>query len=777
MSISTEPSANTKNASVSAAALAPRTLMLGKGWFPDELGGLDRYYRELLEHLPEASGVVIGNGATVPPRVTGVSDHARPLPHRLVAFWRAVQRAADGTDVVDAHFALYALAPLWLGRLRRKPIVLHFHGPWADENVAAGDGSSVRHTARRLLERATYRRADEAIVLTSAFRQVLVERYGMRPWNINVEPPGVDLGRFTPGPSDQARESLGLDRDAFVAVAVRRLVPRMGLEILLEAWTRAVRRMPSGSTLLIVGDGPLRGTLTTAVANSGVGDSVRILGRVGEERLVELYRAANVAVVPTIEHEGFGLVVIEAAACGTPSIVTGAGGLPEALAGLDDSLIVPANDPEALRDRLLRAQANRPSSAAMRAHASLFDWSAVAERHRGIVRRAVTRSGRDDRLKVVYLGHVARLSGGEIALLRLLPHLEGVSAHVVLAEDGPLVGRLHLAGISTEVLPLRDSARNLRKGDVDGRGISPGVAGAAAAYVLRLAVRLKQLQPDLVHTNSLKAGVYGSLAARLAGIPVIWHVRDRIADDYLPRSAVVLVRGMSRHLATAVVANSHSTMETLAAPSKPVMIYSVIPEVMSDALPRDRSNGGPLTFGIVGRLAPWKGQELFLRAFARAFPDREERAVVVGGALFGEDHYAQGLAILAEALGIGRRVELRGHRSDVWEELSRLDVLVHASITPEPFGQVILEGMAAGVPVIAARAGGPAEILRHDVTGVLYEPKSVDELACAMRRMQDPRLRERLSTAARGSLGPYSPRVVAAELQELYAQVAARARS
>jgi glycosyltransferase involved in cell wall biosynthesis len=326
------------------------------------------------------------------------------------------------------------------------------------------------------------------------------------------------------------------------------------------------------------------------------------------------------------------------------------------------------------------------------------------------------------------------------------------------------------------VLPLTHSVRHLRKGEVDHRGLSPGVAGVTAAYVVRLAARLRQLRPDLVHTNSLKAGVYGSLAARLAGIPMIWHVRDRIEEDYLPRPAVILVRRMSRYLATAVVANSRSTMETLMAPSKPVVIYSVLPEVMSDVPLRNRAVGRPLTFGMVGRLAPWKGQDVFLRAFARAFPSGDERATVVGGALFGEDDFALGLPRLADALGIADRVELRGHRADVWDELSRVDVLVHASVTPEPFGQVILEGMAAGVPVIAARAGGPAEILRDDVTGVLYEPADVGELAAAMRRMLDSTLRERLSAAARGGLGPYSPPVVAAELQQLYERVAVHSR-
>lgn len=740
--------------------------MLGKGWFPEQLGGSDRYFRDLLEHLPEASGVVIG-AAPVPRRVAAVSGHRRPLPDRLAAFWRATQAAAERADVVDSHFALYALAPLWVGRLRRKPVVVHFHGPWADENVSAGDRSRVRLFARRMLERAAYARADEVVVLTSAFRQVLVERYGVPPWRVNVEPPGVDLERFTPGGRAAARMRLGLEPDAFVAVSVRRLVPRMGLEVLLEAWRVAMPDLPRGSTLLVAGDGPLRADLAQSVRRLGLTDSVRLLGRVPDRELADLYRAADVAVVPSLEHEGFGLVVLEAAACGTPSLVTSVGGLPEAVARLDRTLVVAPGDAPGLADRLIRAQHDRPDRDATREFAEQFEWKRVADRHRRIHRRAAAGRGADSRVKVVYIDHVAQMSGGEIALTRLLPHLDKVNPHVILGEDGPLVDELHRVGISTEVFPLRDRTRDLRKDDVTPGGVSAAVAASTAAHVLRLAVRLRRLQPDLVHTNSLKAGVYGGLAARLAGIPLVWHVRDRIAEDYLPAPATALIRSMTSRLASAVIANSKATMETLVGDQRKVVIYSVLPEVMS-AAPVTRTGGGPATYGIVGRLSPWKGQDLFLRAFADAFPDGPERAVVVGAALFGEDHYALGLRRLAETLGIAGRVDFRGFRSDVWDELSRLDALVHASVTPEPFGQVVLEGMAAGVPVIAANAGGPAEILEHEVTGLLYTPGSATELAAAMRRVRDRPLADRLVTNASGEVKRYEPRMVAAQLQAVY---------
>ncbi len=788
----------------------PRVLMLGMGWFPATLGGLNRYYRSLLEQLPEARGVVIGPAEDAPGSVTVLDGPRVALVRRIWDFWLHARRAAAGAQILDAHFALYAAAPLLLaGRSRGRPVVFHFHGPWAQENVAAGDGSRARYLLRAALERRALRRADAHVVLSSAFRRVLVERYRVRPWNVHVWSPGVALDVFTPGTANdrsRVRARLDIGTETFVAVCVRRLVPRMGLDVLLDAWERVAEELPDGSLLLLVGDGPLRGALSERVAAAGsrLSGRVRILGRVSEEDLVEAYRSADVAIVPSVSLEGFGLVVPEAAACGTPSIVSEVGGLPEVTLPLDPSLVVPPGDPAALGERIVAAAGGAlPTRAATRSFAERFSWPLLAERHRALYRRLL-RDERDERPRVVYLDHVARLSGGEIALMRLLTHLRKVNPHVILGEEGPLAERLQQAGVSVEVLPIASSARDLRRDSVRlGLGAAaPLSALHTLVYTARLALRLRALRADIVHTNSLKAGVYGSLAAKAAGVPVVWHVRDRIAADYIPSSAVLLVRALIRHLADGVIANSTATLQTLPAdvrggrgggrrgdgrgddvegddyglswviPASVEAPAGVVTPADRRALARDAdpaTSAPPTTFGMLGRIAPWKGQDLFLRAFAAAFPTGAERAVVVGAAMFGEESYERELRVLAQGLGIAERVEFRGFREDVWPELGRMDVLVHASLIPEPFGTVVLEGMAAGLAVIAADEGGPASVIVDGQTGRLFRSRGLDSLAAAMLALRDdPRERERLGAAAQGAVAEYHPDAVARRLERVY---------
>jgi glycosyltransferase involved in cell wall biosynthesis len=743
--------------------------MLGKGWFPSEFGGQDRYYRQLLEQLPEARGIVVGPADDARARVIAVSSQSAPLAARLLAFARATRREAGCADLIDTHFALYTILPALSGALRQKPLMVHFHGPWADEDIAAGDASRRRHPALRYVERAVYSRARLVVTLSGASRRMLIERYGVSPWNTAVLAPGVDLERFSVGDRAQARARLGLEPDSFVVCCARRLTPQAGLDVLIEAWAQVLEADPR-ARLLIAGDGELRGALERQIREHSQGHSVTMLGRVADEDLVALYRASDVNVVPSLSFGGFGLVVLEAAACGTPSIVTSVGGLPEAIAGLGQDLVVPAASAAALGARLRSAKEGRlPARNETRAWAETHGWEQVAEMHRRVFERVVSSRRAPSKLRVVYLDHVAQLSGGELALLRLLNALTDVDAHVILAEEGDLVARLLQAGISVEVLPMRGRTRHLRKDSVRPGRLPLRAALDTISYTLRLARHLRRLRPDIVHTNSLKSGIYGSIAARLAGSPVVWHVRDRIDTDYLPRSAVVLVRALTRHLADVVISNSRATRRTLNPRDRSLVVPSVVGLPTSG--PEPSKNDGPLVVGIVGRLAPWKGQDVFLRAFAQAFPQGRQRAVIVGAALFGDAEIAYGdsLQELAEQLGVTSRVEFRGHREDVLRELRSMDVLVHASITPEPFGQVVIEGMSVQLPVVASRGGGPEEIITDGVDGLLYPRGDVAALAEILVRLEaEPQLRTKLGRAGAQRARDFAPAAIAAEIMRAY---------
>jgi len=763
----------------------PVPLLLGSAWHDDTPGGLNRYFADLLHALrrigvpPRAT--VVGPARDAPVGVYAAGNSTQALPVRLWRFWAAAGRAGRDVTLVDAHFALYAFWPVVIGRLRHLPLVVHFQGPWADESaVARNEPPAVIRTKRRL-ERSVYRRATTAVTLTGAFKKILVERYGVSPWVVQVVPPGVDLELFGPGSPKEARGRLDLAVDCPVVVTVRRLDARMGLDVLLDAWT-SVRAAVPESRLVIVGDGEERQALETIAARRGFDEDVTFLGRVDESTLVDCYRAADVTVVPTISLEGFGLVVLESLACGTPVVVTDAGGLAETVIGLEPATVVPAGDAPALASGLLKCLTDptaNPSPDCCRAHAEAHGWDDVARHHVRIYAEAVTPPAPPSRLRVVYLDHCAQLSGGELALLTLLPELHDVDAHVILGEEGPLVARLLGRGVSVEVLVLADVARGVSRDRVRAGSVPVRSLATTIGYILRLARRLRSLRPDVVHTNSLKAALYGGVAARLVGLPVVWHVRDRIADDYLPPAAVRLVRAMAGRIPDAIVANSHTTLATLGpAGVDGHVIASPVRFVPGSGLRARDGQELPLRVGMIGRLAPWKGQHVFLEAFARAFPRGREQAVIVGGSLFGEDDYGAGLRIRAKALGLEDRVTFRGFRDDVTAELATMDVVVHASTVPEPFGQVVVEAMAAGVPVIAADAGGPAEIIIAGVDGILYPPGEVQALSTAIRRLaEDPDLRDRLRTAGRRRALDFSPERVAREMMEVYRDLVATGRT
>jgi glycosyltransferase involved in cell wall biosynthesis len=381
-------------------------------------------------------------------------------------------------------------------------------------------------------------------------------------------------------------------------------------------------------------------------------------------------------------------------------------------------------------------------------------------------------------VRVTYLDHVARLSGAEIALSRLLeaagPQLE---ATVILAEEGELVERLATTGARVEVLPLAEEVRGMTREE-----LRPGLRQAHAAaevarYIRSLRRRLGELRPDLVHTTSLKASVYGMVAARAAGLPVLWHLHDRLAPDYLPSGIVPPIRLLAATAPNALVAPSRFTLRTVGSRFRRGMIVEALPNGVPYPERAVEVRDQVDTVTVVGRLTSWKGQHIFLDAFARAFPDRQVRARLVGSATFGEADYERGLRERADRLGIADRVDFAGFIPDILDELDRADLMVHSSVLADPLNTAVLEGMAAGVPVIATDTGGHVEYLRDGREGLLYRTGDVQDLTATLRRAsEDAGLRRRVAAGARERARELAPVAVAERWMALYRRLAAPPR-
>jgi glycosyltransferase involved in cell wall biosynthesis len=354
-------------------------------------------------------------------------------------------------------------------------------------------------------------------------------------------------------------------------------------------------------------------------------------------------------------------------------------------------------------------------------------------------------------VRVLFFDHTAALGGGEIALANLVSHLDPnrIKPIVVLAAEGPLADRLRLT-TETYVLPLSAAVTGQKK---DSLGFASlfrvREAVSVFQYVRQLARFMQSHNVTIVHTNSLKADIIGGLAGRLARLPVVWHVRDRIEDDYLPKYVVRAFRGLARVIPNYVIANSAATLRSLR-PRKDTTNASVIPSGCElrgkSAIVHDGTAPAALAertelrhqshVGLVGRISPWKGQHIFIQAAAlvhRDFPDA--RFFIIGAALFGEDRYDQEIRRLPGQLGIESIVKFTGFRSDVDRAIAELDLVVHASTKGEPFGQVIIEAMAAGKPVVATDGGGVPEIVEDELTGILVPMGDAQVMAQAICRI------------------------------------------
>jgi glycogen synthase len=322
-----------------------------------------------------------------------LGSREQSLPQRFRMLRKGVKEEisrGSGPVLIASHFALYGF-PL-LDVLWRRPHVVHFHGPWAFEAAAEGE-SSRAVSFKQAIERVTYATARRFIVLSEAFRDVLVRRYRVREERVDIVPGGVQADVFNTGLSrSETRERLGWPKDRLILLTVRRLARRMGLENFIEAVDQLRSKEPAILAVL-AGTGPLSRELATLVEQKNLQEHVKLAGFVPDADLPLAYRAADLSVVPSIALEGFGLIVLESLAAGTPVIVTPVGGLPEVVRGLSKDLILEGSSPVQIAEGLaarLGARSKLPSDAACQSYAKdNFDWPVIAKNVKGVYERCL----------------------------------------------------------------------------------------------------------------------------------------------------------------------------------------------------------------------------------------------------------------------------------------------------------------------------------------------------------------------------------------------------
>jgi glycosyltransferase involved in cell wall biosynthesis len=371
-------------------------------------------------------------------------------------------------------------------------------------------------------------------------------------------------------------------------------------------------------------------------------------------------------------------------------------------------------------------------------------------------------------MRILYLNPSGQLGGAETSLLELLSSVRKAEPDwelsLILGEDGPLVRKVRDLGVRTEVLPFPPALAQVGEAAHSTAGTVWALARAGSGiawYIRKLALAIRAANPDIIHSNGQKMHVLSRLA-RPRRTPIVWHIHDFVSTrPFMSRLLGKCASGCSM-----AIVNSNSVGADLAqvAPNlSSVAIYNAVDlkrfAPIGERLDLDKLSGlppaapGTIRAGLVGTFARWKGHKVFLQALAQLPP--HIRGYIVGGPIYqtaGSQFSIAELREECERLGLTGRVGITGFLLDTAAAMRSLDIVVHASTKPEPFGMVVIEAMASAKAVVASRAGGTMELFTEGENAVSHPPGDVSALARQLRLLfEDEPLRRRLGTNGRAT--------------------------
>lgn len=376
-------------------------------------------------------------------------------------------------------------------------------------------------------------------------------------------------------------------------------------------------------------------------------------------------------------------------------------------------------------------------------------------------------------MNVLFLSPIGGMGGAEQVLLNAIAGLKetcpDINSHVIALADGPLINEATRRGATCSVVPLPadlqkvgESASKSRAKWTDRRLLSTAVQ--LPNFLRRLREAVRRARPDIVHSNGIKTHLLSRLAVSRS-TPIVWHLHDFVGNRQ--RSAKLL-RSVSKRVAGAV-AISKAVADDAQAQLSNLSIHTILNAVdvarftPGDGVDLDRLAGqcpptSPVVrVGMVATYARWKGHLVLLEAarlFREANPHLPVRWYIVGGPIY---HTAaqfthDELRSAIREKGLDGHVSLVPFQKDTVAAYRSLDVVIHASTQPEPFGLVIAEAMSCGRAVIVSNAGGASELVRHEHDALAMPPNDPVTLAQHVNRLvEQPTIRSFLGTNARAT--------------------------
>lgn len=379
-------------------------------------------------------------------------------------------------------------------------------------------------------------------------------------------------------------------------------------------------------------------------------------------------------------------------------------------------------------------------------------------------------------MRVLFVNHTALVSGAELAMLELAQGLAPEVSCLLACPRGRLAELARERGLFVEEVPGTEGSLRLH----------PVHTPVAVAQLARLALATRRIarrqRVDLIDAASIRAGLACALAAQMGAPPVAVHVQDVLPAGPVSRATVeVLGRGTA-----ALIASSRYTASGVAPwPARvvplPIDLARFDPDRV-DAQRARRGNGLPASssvLAVVGQITPWKGQDLAIRTLAALVRRGVDAHLLLVGTTtfksratrFDNVAYERELHALAGELGVSERVRFMGHRDDISELLAATDLLLMVS-RGEPFGRVVVEAMAMGVPVLAGDEGGPRETIRHGQDGLLLATRDPEEWAATTASLLGrPRERARMGANGRRRAADYGVERYARAVWQVFAEV------